>query len=359
MKSLCFDVMDDIAFTNRFHPILNYLKPLVWDHVPRIDTWVIVCAGAPDTPYVRAVSSILLKAAVKRVTCPGCKYDEMVIFESGTQGLMKSTALRTLCPNEEWFSDNLPLNLKPQELIELTSGKWIIEVAELNKIKTTQMEQVKSMLSRQDDTARLAYRHDAATQPRQSIFIGTTNSYTYLSDQTGNRRFWPIRVQKFDVKWIRDNRDQLWAEAYFREQSGESIRLPEELYPAAEAEQTGRLVDDDWRNILDLYFEEQYQRVAYDEIWEQLGVPVERRTNTATIRLAEVMQSLGFTKASTVRNRAQRVAKGWKREFMMTDEVWKAKREEQNPGDEHKDHKVGSRCQTVGEVMKDWKKEEM
>ena len=208
------------------------------------------------------------------------------------------------------------------------------------------MEQVKSMLSRQDDTARLAYRHDAATQKRQSIFIGTTNSYTYLSDQTGNRRFWPIRVQKFDVEWIRNNRDQLWAEAYAREQTGESIRLPEELYPAAESEQTSRLVDDDWRNILDLYFEDQYQRIAYDEIWDQLGVPIERRTSTATTRLAEVMQSLGFTKASTVRNRAGKVSKGWKREFVMSDEKWKNQRDTQEPGDEHRDRK------TVEEVLK-------
>lgn len=325
-KQLFYDVTDNIAWENRFHPVLDYLQGLVWDGIPRIDEWVIRTSGADDTDYIRAVSSIMLIAAVKRVTTPGCKYDEMVIFESGKQGLLKSSALRTLCPRDEWFSDNLPLNLKAQELIELTAGKWIIEVAELNKIKATQIEHIKALLSRQDDTARLAYRHDPKTQRRQCIFVGTTNSYTYLTDQTGNRRFWPIRVGKFDVEWIRQFRDQMWAEAFAREQAGASIRLPESLYSAAEKQQDHRLVDDEWRNILDLYFEKQEIRVAYDEIWEQLAVPVERRNNTATQRVAEVMQSLGFVKASSVRNRNGKTAKGWKRDFLCTDEEWAERR---------------------------------
>ena len=328
LKEFCNDVMDDISWENRFHPVINYLKPLKWDGVPRIDTWLIQSAKADDTPYVKAVSSIMLMAAVKRITDPGCKYDEMVVLESGKQGLMKSSALRTLCPKDEWFSDNLPLNLKAQEVIELTGGKWIIEVSELNKIKTTQMEHVKGLLSRQDDTARLAYRHDAKTQRRQCIFIGTTNSYTYLTDQTGNRRFWPIRVQKFDIEWIRLNRDQIWAEAYARAESGESIRLPEELYKPAEKEQENRLVDDTWRDVLNLYFEKQYQRVAYDEIWEALGVTqVEKQTPQLSQRIAEVMQSLGFTKASQVRDRNQKGARGWKRDRICTNEEWNEMRE--------------------------------
>jgi predicted P-loop ATPase len=350
-KDLCYDVMDDLSWENKFHPILQYLKELKWDGVPRIDTWVINSAKADDNLYVRAVSSIMLMAAIKRVTQPGCKFDEMVVFESGTQGLMKSTALRTLCPNEEWFSDNLPLNLKPQELIESTAGKWIIEASELNKIRATQMEQIKGLLSRQEDMARLAYRHDAKNQRRQFIIVGTTNSYNYLTDQTGNRRFWPVRVQKFDISWLRENRDQLWAEAYTREQGytdlngeihkPESIRLPEELYQAAEDQQSHRLVDDDWRNALDLYFEDQYQRVAYDEIWEQLAIPLERRNAQTTSRLAEVMQSLGFVKASTVRNRNGKVSKGWKREVKHSDKEWNkirgheedllGKRDDENP----------------------------
>lgn len=325
-KELYNDVVDNIAFSNRYHPVLEYLKTLQWDGIPRIAGWVVESAKAEDSGYVRAVSEIMLMAAVRRVTQPGCKYDEMVIFESGKQGLLKSTALRTLCPKDEWFSDNLPLNLKPQELIEVTAGKWIIEVAELNKIRSAQVEHVKSLLSRQDDTARLAYRHDAKTQRRQCIFVGTTNSYNYLTDHTGNRRFWPIRIEKFDVGWIKLWRDQLWAEAFAREQAGESIRLPEELYRAAEEQQEHRLIGDDWGNILDQHFEKQHQRVAFDEIWELLAIPVERRTLQVSQRLAEVMQSLGFTKASTVRNRDGRVAKGWKRDRNYTDAEWDKKR---------------------------------
>jgi predicted P-loop ATPase len=334
MKELYNDVTDVIAHENKYHPVLQYFDTLKWDGVERLATWVITSANAADTPYVRAVSSIVLKAAVKRVLNPGCKYDEMVVFESGTQGLMKSTALRVLCPKEEWFSDNLPLNLTSKELLELTSGKLIMEISELNKMRTAQMEFIKALLSRQEDTARLAYRRDAGTRLRHFIFIGTTNSYTYLSDQTGNRRFWPIRVQKFDVKWIKENREQLWAEAYYRVQNGESIRLPEHLYQAAEVEQGNRLVEDEWRNILDVYFENQYQRVAMEEIRSVLRLDQEKCSSREYLRIAEIMQSLGFEKAG-VRDKDGKNSKGYKRDRRYSEEEWKKMREELAPGDEH------------------------
>jgi len=326
-KTLYQDVVRNVAWENRFHPVIDYLKELVWDGIPRINTWVIQTAGADDTPYIQSVSSIMLMAAVKRITDPGCKYDEMVVFESGKQGLLKSSALRTLCPKDEWFSDNLPLNLKAQEIMELTMGKWIIEVAELNKIRSTQMDHVKSMLSRQDDTARLAYAHNPKTQRRQCIFVGTTNSYTYLTDATGNRRFWPIRVNKFDIVWIRENRDQLWAEAFMRAEKGDSIRLPEELYKPAEDEQENRLVDDDWKDKLDRLYDRQYQRISNESILIELGIPIDRRTQAVSTRIAEIMQSLGFTRASQVRDKETgKQARGWKREVVYPVKTWVEKR---------------------------------
>ena len=53
----------------------------------------------------------MLIAAVRRVRSPGCKFDEMVVIENEEQGTDKSTMLATLAGREDWFSDDLPLNI--------------------------------------------------------------------------------------------------------------------------------------------------------------------------------------------------------------------------------------------------------
>lgn len=310
-KEFFFDVVQEIASKNPVHPILDYLNALKWDGVPRLDAWLISSAKAADTEYVRAVSALPLIAAVRRVRKPGCKFDEMLVLESGTQGLFKSTALRTLCPQEDWFSDDLPLDVDSKELIERTAGKWIIEASDLAGLRASQVEQLKATLSRQvDGPVRMAYARLAVEQQRQFVIIGTTNSYSYLSDSTGNRRFWPVRVERFDVDWIRANRDQIWAEAAHREAEGEQIRLNPHLYTMAGMQQERRRTADPWEEILARHFDGKFYRMPPDEVWERLNIPIERRDSRAQYRVTHIMQLLGFRRCTVVDDKGKRV-KGW------------------------------------------------
>lgn len=309
-------VIEVAAVQNAFHPVKQYLDALVWDMKPRIDTWLIRCAGVEDTPYTRSISAIMLIAAVRRIRHPGTKYDEMVVFESA-QGLNKSSALRALCPNEGWFSDDLRLNLQAQQMIEATLGKWIVEASELSGKRKTEIEQLKAMLSRQvDGPARMAYAHFAVERPRHFILVGTTNSKVYLNDPTGARRFWPQAVQRFDVALILKHRDQIWAEACERELKGESIRLPEALWPAAMEQQEKRREIDPWEELLRIFVEQDVtdslkgqlwfgvdgrKRAATEALWNTIGVPKERRDRYGQLRITEIMQRLGFTRV-TVRD---------------------------------------------------------
>jgi len=315
-KDFFYDVVGAVAAKNKYHPILDYLKTLSWDGIPRVDEWIIRSAKAADTPYVRAVSAIVLLAAVRRVTQPGVKYDEMMVLESGEQGLQKSTALRTLCPDEKWFSDDLPLNVDAKQIVERTAGKWIIEASDLSGMHSSQVEHLKGMLSRQvDGPVRLAYGRLPVEQPRQFIIIGTTNSYTYLSDSTGNRRFWPVRVQRFDVSWIKGNREQIWAEAYSREQSGESIRLDPSLYAHATMQQERRRAEDPWEVKLDEVFSRDKKwRITLDEVYAPLGLSIDRRDPRAGERIHKALHKLGFRRM-TVRNADGNPTRGFGRDI--------------------------------------------
>lgn len=310
-----FDIVcKDQAYANRFHPVRAYLDSLQWDGTARLNTWLTRYAGAADNDYTNAVGAIVLIAAVRRVRKPGCKFDELLVFESD-QGYGKSSALRALCPDDEWFSDDLPLNVDAKQVIEATAGKWIIEAAELSGLRKSQSEQLKSMLSRQvDGPVRMAYARLPVEVARQFIIIGTTNSHTYLIDQTGNRRFWPVRVSKFDLAALKNDRDQLWAEASYREAKGESIRLKQDLYSVATMQQERRRFEDPWEQLLDSAFDvNEKQRLSPERIWEALHIQIERRDEKAQHRITQIMQRLGF-KRMTVRGDEGKVVKGWGRD---------------------------------------------
>jgi len=287
------DFISDTARRNRRHPIREFLDGLAWDGTPRLDGWLASYLGAEDTEYTRAVGTLVLVAAVRRVREPGCKFDEMLVLE-GPQGGEKSTALKVLAVVEDWFGDDLPLNASAQKFIEQTAGKWIVEAGELKGMRKGDVESLKSCLSRQRDRARMAYGHLPLERARQFVIIGTTNSERYLKDGTGNRRFWPVRVGGVRLADLRRDREQLWAEAAARETAGASIRLDPALYSAAGEEQEGRRVEDPWVQVLADQFGDLAGKFRATDAWVLVGVPPGRRTQHENERLGEAMRELGW-----------------------------------------------------------------
>lgn len=237
---------------NSYHPVREYLDSLpAWDKVPRLDTWLHTYAGCSNEgregAFNRAISAIILIAAVRRIRQPGCKFDEILILEGPTQGRGKSELIELgLLPNRKWFSDSLSLDKSTKEFMELTSGHWIIEIGELGGLRKADIDKLKQMLSRRVDKARMAWGRSRTDKPRQFILFGTTNREEYLTDPTGNRRFWPARTSgniTANIPKLAKIRDQLWAETSFRESVlHESIRLDPGLYLLANEIQESRMV---------------------------------------------------------------------------------------------------------------------
>ena len=247
-KDTMHDAVTRIALEYQFNPILDYLDGLKWDGQKRIDTWLTVYLGAEDTPLHRAMGRKWLLAAVRRVRQPGCKFDNIPTLE-GPQGSLKSTLVREMAGGRENFSDADILQSDKREQQELCEGVWFYEIAELSGLHKGEVEKVKAFASRQEDKARPAYARRVSVRPRTCVFVGTTNDDEYLQDQTGNRRFWPIRIGRIDIEAFRRDRDQLFAEAVVGEATGESLVLPEELWPDAAALQDSRVVSDPWAEI--------------------------------------------------------------------------------------------------------------
>lgn len=287
-------VIEDEARRNSYHPVCEYLDTLVWDGKPRLQTWLIDYAGAVDNAYVRAVSELFLVAGVRRVRQPGALFQEMLVLISPEQGKGKSTALGALCPKRDWFLEDMPLGADSKTVMERLSGRWIVECAELKGLRNSDVEHLKSFLSRLSETARMAYGRMVKEQLRQCIMFGTTNAIRFLRDTTGNRRFWPIRVWKEISKdTILSIRDQLWAEANLLEKTWGEVRLQRELWDMAGDAQEEVRLDDPYVDILREHLGDLEGKIKSNDVWNILGIPPSQRSAQSQ-QMGEAMRIIGW-----------------------------------------------------------------
>lgn len=231
-----------------YHPVTEYLKSITWDGASRLNTWMRDFLGAPDSDYTRAVAAKWAISAVRRVFDPGCQADYTIVLE-GTQGKRKSTALRTLV-GPEWFSDDITDIGSKDSAIQL-QGKWVVELAELDAFRRAEITTIKAWLVRREDHFRPPYGRRAEDFPRQNVFAASTNKEDWGMDDTGLRRFWPVRCGEIKIEALAAARDQLWAEAYQRHLNKESSYLNDLLEAKASHEQHDRQEIDPWTTIIE------------------------------------------------------------------------------------------------------------
>ncbi len=279
-----------MAKDRSFHPVRQRLDSLKWDGTKRIDGWLSLYLGVAPGPYVNAIGARWLISAVARVYEPGVKADCALILE-GEQGLMKSTALKALA--EPWFTDEIA-DLGSKDAAMQTRGVWLIEIAELDSMSRAEVSRIKSFISRATDRFRPPYGKRLIESPRQCVFAGSVNHSTYLRDETGGRRFWPVACTRILIAELRRDRDQLWAEAVARYRQGEKWWLDTpELINAAEEEQADRYEGDAWDEPIAKYIDDR-ESVSVEEILRFLDKPVGTWTQSDKTRVARSLKASGW-----------------------------------------------------------------
>ena len=282
------------AERNGFHPLQDYLQSLEWDGALRLDDWLSTYLGVEASPYVQAVGRMFLIQMVARVLRPGCKGDYMLILE-GPQGEGKSTACKILA-GEEYYSDSLPDLQHEKDAMQHLRGMWLLEIGEMAAMSRSDADQIKHFVSKTSDRFRPSYGRNEVTNPRQCVFVGTTNREDYLRDETGARRFWPVTVGTIDLDALKDDRDQLLAEAVVAFKAGEHWwpnRDFEREHMAAQQEM--RQEGDPWEPVIANYVENYDRVTTLDIARNALHVPTERLGTAQQRRIGACMVRLGWS----------------------------------------------------------------
>ncbi len=291
--------------TPHYHPVRDYLTSLEHDGIERISTWMHDHMGAPDTAYVRAVSRKWLIACVRRAMEPGCQSDYTLVLE-GAQGRRKSSALRVL--GGDWFTDDIAEIGTKDSAMQL-QGKWIVEIAELDAFRRAEMTTIKAWLVRREDHFRPPYGRRPEDFPRQNVFAGSTNKENWGTDETGLRRFWPVRIGEVDIKRLSLARDQIWAEAYACFLAGETSFLNDAAELMASSEQMERQDIDAWRETIEAWlqcpchkdepssFRSAIDRIYLPEIlWHCLWIPRKDWNHGQKLRVSRILTLAGYVK---------------------------------------------------------------
>ena len=214
-----YSVVYRVGGDHSYDPWLDYLRQLTWDGLARVDNFLGAYLGCDDDDYHREVSKEFWLSHVARGLRPGCKVDTMMILQGG-QGMEKSLLIESLCPDPNWFLDDLgPIESKDSK--QQLSGRSLVEISEMASLSRSDEEARKKFLTTKVDRYRPPYGRVTEDIARHCVFVGTANPNQILRDPTGNRRYHPVRVGHIDIEAVRRDRDQLLAEAVYRVNAGE------------------------------------------------------------------------------------------------------------------------------------------
>ncbi len=293
-----------IYFDNKkVNPLIDLLESLEWDGVSRIERFLSIAVKCEDTPYNREVSRLIFAGGIHRAYRPGCKFDDMPVLV-GAQGGGKSTLVRWLNIEDQYFREIKTISGK--EGIEALRGVWIGEVAELMAMtRVKEAEAVKAYITAQEDSYRAPYNRHIETIPRRCTFIGTTNNPQFLSDKTGNRRFYPVQCKEDGYALLAREEEikelirKCWAEAVALYRTGklDPYAKKELLDDIKEAQ--AEAMEDDWRvgaikGFLENCKKDPESLVCVIELWHYaLDEPDDRKPERAdSIEIGKIMNEI-------------------------------------------------------------------
>lgn len=234
----------EAAKTRPWNPIEEALRGLVWDRKPRVQGFTNAIVKDPESLDYQIMRKWLI-GYVARGMKPGCKMDTMLCL-TGPEGACKTTLAELLAGGKDRFNDT-PTFESDKDSSMARGGMRVVEVGEGAAARRADRFALKNDLSKTFDHFRPPWGRTVERRDRGFVYVLTSNPKEFLrTDQDGLRRFWPVEVKEnIDVEWVRENLDQVLAEAVRAYDAGEKWWWDRKDTPEELIERVGGAVQED------------------------------------------------------------------------------------------------------------------
>jgi Virulence-associated protein E/Primase C terminal 2 (PriCT-2) len=297
-----------VAEQHKLDTARRWLEGLKWDGTNRIEFFCPRYFGTANTEYERAVGRYLWTALAGRVMAPGCQAD-MVPVLIGRQGIGKSRGVQAMVPSPEHYVE-VRLDENDDAIARKLRGVLVGEMAEMRGLRAADVERVKAFITRSHEKWVPKYKEFATSYPRRCIIVGTTNDEEFLPQDTEHRRWLPLHSGRVDVERLRNDRDQLWAEALVQwEVSGIAWQGLDVLAAPARADAAGA---DAWEEqVAEYVFANPAAPVKLQDVMTNaIGLDPRTTNRSHELRVGRILRSLGYSRLS-VREGSGKFSKVW------------------------------------------------
>lgn len=290
------------AIQRTFLPIEDYLNQcrakyprLTYSRAQRVLDAISTHILHITDPLEKAYVTRTLVGAVKRVYEPGCQHDSILVLRSDQQGLFKTSFFIELA-GADLFTSLVLGNYDKDERMACHS-KWIIELGECEGTIKPGVSKLKNFITQRWDTYRKPYDTETRTFPRYFILVGTTNQAQFLQDETDNRRFWVVEIdRKIDINLLKKHRDLVWASAVVAYQNKHPNYLNDLEQAANNKANAEKFRDEDvWTEIVRKWLSNQIEPFTLSDVLiKAIGKQPQDLKKFDQTRIKAILRSLGL-----------------------------------------------------------------
>tara|TARA_R110000824_G_scaffold51700_1_gene143959 strand:+ start:710 stop:2902 length:2193 start_codon:yes stop_codon:yes gene_type:complete len=201
------------VLATEWNPVKQWMESRKWDGRSRLQEFLDTI-GSPENEKLKEMlmKKWLISCCAAACEENGVELEGILVFQ-GAQGLGKTLWFKRLANYDEgWLLEGAMLNPTDKDSVKRAVSHWIVELGEIEStFKKADIDQLKAFITSKSDELRLPYDRASTTYQRRTAFYASVNAREFLTDTSGNRRFWVIPVKRINFNHGIDMQ-QLWAE---------------------------------------------------------------------------------------------------------------------------------------------------